>query len=51
MKLSEARVLFLARESLAKLREEGLAEISNFDHQAKIEMPVVEAENHLPLAL
>ena len=29
MKLSEARVLFLARESLAKLREEGLAEISN----------------------
>jgi hypothetical protein len=30
MKLSEARVLFLARESLAKLREEGLAEISNF---------------------
>jgi len=30
MKLSEARVLFLARESLAKLREEGLAEINNF---------------------
>ena len=30
MKLSEAPVLFLARESLAKLREEGLAEISNF---------------------
>lgn len=30
MKLSEARVLFLARESLAKLREEGLAEIPNF---------------------
>jgi hypothetical protein len=30
MKLSEARVLFLARESLAKLRDEGLAEISNF---------------------
>jgi hypothetical protein len=30
MKLSEARVLFLARESLAKLREEGLAEITNF---------------------
>jgi hypothetical protein len=30
MKFSEARVLFLARESLAKLREEGLAEISNF---------------------
>jgi hypothetical protein len=30
MKLSEARVLFLARESLAKLRAEGLAEITNF---------------------
>jgi hypothetical protein len=28
-----------------------LTEIGNFDHQAKIEMPVVEAENHLPLAL
>ena len=28
-----------------------LAEIGNFDHQAKIEMPVVEAENHLPLVL
>jgi uncharacterized protein len=30
MKLTEARVLFLARESLAKLRDEGLAEITNF---------------------
>ena len=30
MKLSEARVLFLAREALAKLRDEGLAEIANF---------------------
>ncbi|MDO8433044.1 MAG: DUF507 family protein [Candidatus Binatus sp.] len=30
MKFTEARVLFLARESLAKLRDEGLAEISNF---------------------
>lgn len=30
MKLSEARVLFLARESLAKLRDEGLAEMTNF---------------------
>jgi hypothetical protein len=30
MKLSEARVLYLARESLAKLRDEGLAEIGNF---------------------
>jgi uncharacterized protein len=30
MKLSEARVLFLARESLNRLRNEGLAEIPNF---------------------
>jgi uncharacterized protein len=30
MKLSEERVLFLARESLARLRDEGLAEIPNF---------------------
>jgi hypothetical protein len=30
MKLSEERVLFLARESLAKIRDEGLAEIPNF---------------------
>ena len=30
MKLSEARILFLARESLNRMRDEGLAEISNF---------------------
>ncbi|HVN64030.1 MAG TPA: DUF507 family protein [Candidatus Binataceae bacterium] len=30
MKLSEDRILFLARESLNKLRAEGLVEISNF---------------------
>ena len=30
MKLSEGRVLFLARESLNKLRDEGLVEIANF---------------------
>jgi hypothetical protein len=30
MKLGESRVLFLARESIAKLRDEGLAEIPNF---------------------
>ena len=30
MKLSEARILFLARESIAKIRDEGLAEIANF---------------------
>jgi hypothetical protein len=30
MKLSEERVLYLARESLARLRDENLAEISNF---------------------
>jgi hypothetical protein len=30
MKLSESRVLFLARESLVRIRDEGLAEIPNF---------------------
>jgi hypothetical protein len=30
MKLTEARILYLARESLARLRDEGLAEIPNF---------------------
>lgn len=30
MKLTEARILFLARESLNRLRAEGLAEIPNF---------------------
>jgi uncharacterized protein len=30
MKLSEERILYLARESIARLRDEGLAEISNF---------------------
>lgn len=30
MKLTEARILFLARESLARMRDEGLAEIPNF---------------------
>ncbi|HUO04502.1 MAG TPA: DUF507 family protein [Candidatus Binataceae bacterium] len=30
MKLTEERVLFLARESLEKLRKEGLADIQNF---------------------
>ncbi len=30
MKLSDERVLFLAREALGRLRDEGLAEIPNF---------------------
>jgi uncharacterized protein len=30
MKLSEARILFLAREALTRLRDEGLADIPNF---------------------
>jgi hypothetical protein len=30
MKLSEARILYLARESLAKIRDEKLAEVTNF---------------------
>ncbi len=30
MKLSEARILYLARESIALMRDEGLVEIPNF---------------------
>jgi hypothetical protein len=30
MKLTEARVLFLARESLARMRDEGLIDVVNF---------------------
>jgi hypothetical protein len=30
MKLSEARILYLARQSLAKIRDEKLAEVTNF---------------------
>jgi hypothetical protein len=30
MKFSEARILFLARESIARMRDEGLVEIPNF---------------------
>lgn len=30
MRLTESRILYLARESLAKMRDEGLAEIPNF---------------------
>ena len=30
MRLSEERVLYLARETLARMRDEGLAEIPNF---------------------
>lgn len=32
MKLSEDRILFLARESLVRMRDEGLAEIPSFQH-------------------
>ncbi|HEY6418517.1 MAG TPA: DUF507 family protein [Candidatus Binataceae bacterium] len=30
MKLTDARILYLARESVARLRDEGLAEVANF---------------------
>ena len=30
MRLTEARILYLARESLARMRDEGLAEVPNF---------------------
>jgi hypothetical protein len=45
MKLSEARVLYLARESLAKLRDEGLAEISNFATALRVGRELIEQWN------
>ena len=36
MKLTEARILYLARESLARLRDEGLAEIPNFSTALRV---------------
>jgi hypothetical protein len=45
MKLTEARVLFLARESLAKLRDEGLAEITNFALALRQAREIVEQFN------
>lgn len=32
MKLSEARILYLSRESLVRMRDEGLIEVPNFQH-------------------
>jgi hypothetical protein len=41
MRLSEARVLFLAREALNRLRDEGLAEISNYSTALRIARELV----------
>jgi hypothetical protein len=32
MKLSEARILYLSREALTRMRDEGLIEVPNFQH-------------------
>jgi uncharacterized protein len=42
MKLSEARVLYLARESLNRLRNENLAEVPNFTTALRIARQLVE---------
>jgi hypothetical protein len=42
MRLSEARVLYLARESLNRLREEKLAEIPNFGTALRVARELVE---------
>jgi uncharacterized protein len=42
MRLTEARILFLARESLVRLRDEGLAEIPNFQHALRKARELVE---------
>jgi len=41
VKLSEARILFLARESLVHLRDEGLAEIPNFTTALRVARDLV----------
>ncbi len=41
MRLTEARILYLARESLNRLRDEGLAEISNFSTALRIARELV----------
>jgi hypothetical protein len=42
MRLSEARILFLARESLTRLRDERLAEIANFQVSLRIARELIE---------
>ncbi len=42
MKLSEARILYLARESLSRLQKESLAEIPNFTSALRIARQLIE---------
>jgi len=42
MRLSEARILFLARESLTRLRDEQLAEITNFPLALRVGRELIE---------
>jgi len=44
MRLSEARILYLARESLARLRDEKLAEIPNFQVALRIGRELIEKQ-------
>jgi hypothetical protein len=42
MKLSEARILYLARESLTRLQKENLAEVPNFASALRIARQLIE---------
>lgn len=42
MKFSEARVLYLARESLTRMRDEGLVEVANFPLALRIGRELVQ---------
>lgn len=44
MRLSEARILYLARESLARLRDEKLADIPNFQVALRIGREIIEKQ-------
>lgn len=46
MRLSEARILFLARESLARLRDEKLADVPNFQVALRAGREVIEQFSH-----
>jgi hypothetical protein len=46
MRLSEARILYLARESLTRLRDEKLADISNFQAALRTAREVIEQFAH-----
>jgi hypothetical protein len=42
MRLTEARILFLAREALVRMRDEGLADVPSFQHALRRARELVE---------